>query len=258
MAWVGPFEQDRVAGSLGPERGPRLEDLNPSAARAPGGGGAEAERGPGAWGRIASSAPSPGSLPRVGGAAWPGVCPSPGPRQEAGELCWPAPSHPLAQGGRSAGQARASGLLSQFARNVLAAPRPTLPCRPAPHPPPQVLLAPSPERTSIPSLLRPAPVGSQPPSCPTRSPRDPSRSLTSPSPAHRAPRSLPGVNMAHLCDGQTTVGPRSGQKGDGTLARTPRQGPGPGERGREPVGFLREEVLRGDPVRAGPRLGLLG
>lgn len=66
------------------------------------------------------------------------------------------------------------------------------------------------------------------------------------------------MNVAHLCEGQTTVGPRSGQKGDGTLARTPRQGPGPGERGWEPGGFLREEVLRGGPVRAGPSLGLLG
>lgn len=69
----------------------------------------------------------------------------------------------------------------------------------------------------MPSLLRPAPIGSQPHSSPSCSPHDPSRSLTPLSPHHRAPRLLLGqgitcVNMAHLCGGQTTVGLRPGQK----------------------------------------------
>lgn len=101
------------------------------------------------------------------------------PRPQAGGCAGPPSFLPprLSMADR---QVWAGGLLSQFARNVLAAPSYTLPL-PAPTSPSSPGAArpgarPCQERTFMPSLLRPAPTGSQPHSSPSCSPHDPSRS----------------------------------------------------------------------------------
>lgn len=91
---------------------------------------------------------------------------------------------------------------------------------------------------------------------PTRSPHDPSGPLAPLSPHHHAPRSLPGrgltrVNTVHRCDGQTTVGLRSGQTRDETPTTAPRAGPWAGGARRLPRG--EGPAVRGQALQEGQR-----
>lgn len=186
----------------------------------------------------------PRSLVWVGAASpgWPGVLLPRGPRQVG---CAAPPSLPPARrvAGRQVGRS-GQWLLSQFARNVLAAPSFTL-SLPAPtSPAPQALLAPSPCREHL-----------QPGLAWTSSPRQPTPAPTPCAPVTPAEPWPPRVPISllpehskagavHLCDRKTRVGLRSGPG----MSQDPDNSPQAGTRaqGREPRkewAFLEEGAL---------------